>query len=63
MMMEKITRYDYRLDDVEAVEKLEEIYSITYDWFDEDTGEFVYSEPVIWVYNDDYYEIDESDFN
>lgn len=62
-MMEKITRYDYRLDDVEAVEKLEEIYSITYDWFDEDTGEFVYSEPVIWVYNDDYYEIDESDFN
>lgn len=61
--MKGITRYDYRLDDFEAVEKLEEVYSITYDWFDEERGEFVYSEPVTWVYEDDYYEINESDFN
>ena len=61
--MKGITRYDYRLDDVEAVEKLEEVYSITYKWFDEDTGEFVYSEPITWIYNDDYYEIDENEFN
>ena len=61
--MKKITRDDYRLDDFRAVEKLEEVYSITYDWFDEERGEFVYSEPVTWVYEDDYYEINESDFN
>lgn len=61
--MKGITKDDYRLDDVEAVEKLEEVYSITYDWFDEDTGEFVYSEPVTWVYDEDYYEISQSDFN
>ena len=59
----EITKDDYRLDDVEAVEKLEEVYSITYSWFDEDTGEFVYSEPITWIYSDDYYEINENDFN
>lgn len=61
--MKSITRDDYRLDDFEVVEKLEEVYSITYDWFDEEHGEFVYSEPVTWIYNEDYYEINESDFN
>lgn len=63
MVMKKITRDDYRLDDFEVVEKLEEVYSITYDWFDDERGEFVYSEPITWIYNEDYYEINESDFN
>lgn len=52
-----------RLDDYELMERLEKIYGITYDSFDENTGEFVYSEPVTWVYEDDYYEINENDFN
>lgn len=61
--MKRIIRDDYRLNDFEAVEKLEEVYNIVYDWFDEEHGEFVYSEPDTWIYNEDYYEINESDFN
>ena len=61
--MREITRDDYRVDDYEVMEKLQNIYSITYSWFDDDTGEFVYAEPVTWIYNEDYYEINESDFN
>ena len=61
--MKELSRDGYRLNDVEAVEKLEEVYGITYSWFDEECGQFVYSEPVHWIYNDDYYEISENDFN
>ena len=63
--MREITEDDYRLDDFELVERLERIYGITYSWFDDEkNGEFVYSEPITWIYDDeDYYEIDENDFN
>ena len=60
----KITEDMFRVDDYDLMEKLQEIYGITYDWFDEECGQFVYSEPVTWIYNDeDYYEIQENDFN
>lgn len=60
----KITEDMFRVDDYDLMEKLQEIYGITYDWFDEERGQFVYSEPVTWIYNnEDYYEINENDFN
>lgn len=58
-----IMNENYRLDDVEAVEKLENIYYIEPIDFDEETGEFVYAEPVHWIYEGDRYEVYPEDYN